>query len=111
MGSRYNHNYRAFGEHALRGAFMRAEMARRAEAVEARAKATARVGDGSDGETPGEYRDGFQSETRLRPDHHGGRWVGRVFNDVRYAAVLEFGRREGDDIGDRTLTRALDAGK
>lgn len=95
MAARYDHNYRAFGNHVLQAAWMQAEMEARAERVAAAARAIAPVGDIDSGwyganRSPGLYKASFQVSSGIR-HARTSRAFGRVTNTAPYAGAVEYG--------------------
>jgi hypothetical protein len=123
MGATYKHDYRAFGDHVLRAAFMESDMVRRALNVQANAEFLA-----SDHVDTGRFESSYVTESgRTGGGRKRDRAFGRVRNVDPKAAHIELGhniitgkrytdkgrkrKREvkGHVEGLHTLTRSLDA--
>jgi hypothetical protein len=111
MGSRYKHNYKAFGDAVLRSPAMVAEMRARAERVKSAAEA-----DAAGYVDTGEYLSSFDASASVakRPNSTA-RAVGVVSNVSEHAFMVEFGTQRVTKNGTvttparHTLSRALDA--
>lgn len=105
MGTRYVHNYPAFGEQVLRAQFMQSDMRSRATRIKTEFEATAP-------ERTGHYKSSARVESGVRGGPHGDRAYGQVIVDDEAAMSIEFGHtaQDGSHVeGSYTLTKAMDA--
>lgn len=103
---KYQQDFRAFGEHVLKAAFMVEEMHRRAERVHRVAVDTAHVEEGTE-------RESFHVESGMNRERAFGRVLSTdphfLSKEFGHAVVDKDGKTVGHVEGLYTLTRALDA--